>query len=91
MCMSCGCGEPNADHGNPDHITQAQMERAAAAAGITLQQAADNIRQSAQAQSGSSAASSGAQDTGSISSHGGTQGSGSVPGEGTRQEHGIRS
>lgn len=44
MCLSCGCGEPDNDHGNPDNITAPDMRRAADAAQISPQQAADNIR-----------------------------------------------
>ena len=43
MCMSCGCGQPNEQHGNTDNITLAQMERAAKAADIDVESAADNI------------------------------------------------
>lgn len=43
MCVSCGCDEPESDHGDPRHITLAQLEEAAQAAGITPQQAAENI------------------------------------------------
>ncbi len=43
MCMSCGCGEPNEDHGNPDNITLDDLRRAAKAANIEPEQAADNI------------------------------------------------
>ena len=43
MCMSCGCGEPNEQHGSADNITLAQMERAAQAADIDVETAADNI------------------------------------------------
>lgn len=43
MCMSCGCGEPMADHGDPANITLDQMEAAAQAASIDVEQAADNI------------------------------------------------
>jgi hypothetical protein len=41
--MSCGCGEPNEQHGSDDNITLAQMERAAQAADIDVETAADNI------------------------------------------------
>jgi hypothetical protein len=41
--MSCGCGQPNEDHGNADHITLEQMERAAQASNIDVETAADNI------------------------------------------------
>jgi hypothetical protein len=43
MCMSCGCGEPNETHGNTDNITLDQMERAAKAADIDIETAADHI------------------------------------------------
>lgn len=43
MCLSCGCGEPNADHGDPRHITAQDLRDAAEAAGITQQEAAENI------------------------------------------------
>ena len=48
MCMSCGCGEPNEDHGNPDNITLDDLRRAAKAARIDPEQAADNIHDAAQ-------------------------------------------
>jgi hypothetical protein len=41
--MSCGCGEPNEAHGNSDHITLEQMQRAATAANVDVETAADNI------------------------------------------------
>lgn len=43
MCLSCGCGEPDADHGDPRHITMAQLKAAAEAAEIDTQEAARNI------------------------------------------------
>ncbi len=43
MCLSCGCGEPNNDHGNASNITMQDLEAAAKAADITPEQAADNI------------------------------------------------
>jgi len=44
MCLSCGCGEPNADHGDPRHITLDALTKAAEAAEISVQEAADNIK-----------------------------------------------
>ena len=52
MCLSCGCGEPNKTHGNPDHITMQNLEKAARAANISPEQAARNISQGVQHQSG---------------------------------------
>jgi hypothetical protein len=44
MCLSCGCGEPHEDHGNPENITYQDLERAAESEGLTVEQAADNIK-----------------------------------------------
>jgi hypothetical protein len=44
MCMSCGCGETQKDHGNSDNITEQDLEKAAQAAGVSKQEAAENIR-----------------------------------------------
>ena len=43
MCMSCGCGRPNDDHGDARHITQEDLDQAAQAANISREQAAQNI------------------------------------------------
>jgi len=47
MCLSCGCGEPDADHGDPRHITMAMLRAAAEAAEISPEEAASNIAASA--------------------------------------------
>jgi hypothetical protein len=44
MCMSCGCGEPNAAHGDDRHITLEDLEEAAEAAGITLEEVLRNLQ-----------------------------------------------
>jgi hypothetical protein len=44
MCLSCGCGKPSDAHGNSDHIVISDLERAAEAANISVEQAADNIK-----------------------------------------------
>jgi hypothetical protein len=43
MCLSCGCGEPDADHGDPRHITMQRLREAAEAAEISVEEAARNI------------------------------------------------
>ena len=43
MCLSCGCGESNEDHGDPRNITMQKLEEAAQAGDITPEQAAQNI------------------------------------------------
>ena len=43
MCLSCGCGEPDDNHGNDRHITLEMLEAAAEAAEITKEEAANNI------------------------------------------------
>ena len=44
MCLTCGCGSPNDDHGNPDHITHDDVKKAAEAAGIKPKKAVKNLR-----------------------------------------------
>ncbi len=44
MCLDCGCNQPDEDHGNPDHITYADLVRASNASGISVRKAARNIR-----------------------------------------------
>jgi hypothetical protein len=46
MCMSCGCGKPNERHKEGDIILD-DMRRAAQNANIDVEQAADNIHDSA--------------------------------------------
>ena len=43
MCLSCGCGEPEDNHGDNRHITVADLQEAAEAAEITPDEAAHNI------------------------------------------------
>jgi hypothetical protein len=43
MCMTCGCGEPNEDHGDKANITYDQLQAAGQAADIDPEQAADNL------------------------------------------------
>ena len=43
MCMNCGCGQPNEDHGNPANITADALERAGAANGQSLRESAQHI------------------------------------------------
>ena len=43
MCLSCGCGEPNDNHGDPRHITLEMLEQAAEAAEWSTEDVANNI------------------------------------------------
>ena len=43
MCMNCGCGQPNEDHGNPANITAAALRRAGDANGQSLRESAQHI------------------------------------------------
>jgi hypothetical protein len=45
MCLTCGCGEPEADHGDPRHITYTQLKQAAEAAEIPVDEAATNLQE----------------------------------------------
>jgi len=43
MCMICGCGKPNDQHGDEANITYDQLQAAAEAANIDPESAADNL------------------------------------------------
>jgi hypothetical protein len=45
MCLTCGCGRPHDDHGDPAHITYENLKDAADAAGISVQEAVRNLDQ----------------------------------------------
>lgn len=45
MCLTCGCGRPNDDHGDPAHITYDELKRAADAAEISVEEAAKNLQE----------------------------------------------
>ncbi|MBI2912447.1 MAG: hypothetical protein HYY03_00840 [Chloroflexi bacterium] len=44
MCASCGCGMLNEDHGDDRHITLADLEQAAEAADITVEEVLGNLQ-----------------------------------------------
>ncbi|HET7900610.1 MAG TPA: hypothetical protein VFL59_05440 [Candidatus Nanopelagicales bacterium] len=44
MCVSCGCGKANENHGDSANITMQDLERAASAANISTSQVAENIK-----------------------------------------------
>ena len=44
MCLSCGCGEPNVNHGDTRHITLEDLESAAEAAEISVEEIVKNIQ-----------------------------------------------
>ncbi len=46
MCVSCGCGVPDSDHGDRRHITLGDLRGAATAAGLTVPQVVGNISSS---------------------------------------------
>jgi len=48
MCLTCGCGVPNDDHGDPAHITFEDLKRAADAAEISVEEAVENLTQAVQ-------------------------------------------
>lgn len=43
MCMNCGCGQPNEDHGNAANITADELQRAGDANGQSLRESAQHI------------------------------------------------
>ncbi len=48
MCLSCGCGKPNDDHGDSRNITLSALNQAAEAAGTTRDRVLQNIMQGSQ-------------------------------------------
>ena len=46
MCMNCGCGQPNEDHGKPANITAADLQRASEANRQSLRESAQHILES---------------------------------------------
>ena len=52
MCMSCGCGQGNDDHGEERNITADRLKAAAEAAGLSLEQVATNIRYAVESNAG---------------------------------------
>ncbi len=45
MCVSCNCGKPNDNHGDPRNITMDQLDKAAQAIGKSPKDVAQNIQQ----------------------------------------------
>ena len=45
MCLDCGCGEPNERHGDDRHIIMDDIQAAATASEISLEEAKRNIVQ----------------------------------------------
>jgi hypothetical protein len=45
MCLTCGCGLPHDDHGDTSHITYEDFKRAADAAEISVDEAANNLQE----------------------------------------------
>ena len=48
MCLSCGCGKPNDDHGDARNLTMQDIDQAAEAAGTTRARVFQNIMQGSQ-------------------------------------------
>jgi hypothetical protein len=46
MCISCGCGEVHDDHGDPRNLTIEDLEHAAQAARLSVEQVLHNIQTS---------------------------------------------
>jgi hypothetical protein len=47
MCVSCGCGKLNDNHGDPRNITMDQIQQAASAANCSPEDVARNIQKGA--------------------------------------------
>ena len=47
MCLSCGCGQTQENHGINDHSTMRGLEEAARTSKISVEEAAENIQKGA--------------------------------------------
>jgi hypothetical protein len=54
MCMNCGCGEVDKRH-QPTDITRDDLQKAADGAGITLREAARNVKEASEGLAGGQA------------------------------------
>jgi hypothetical protein len=45
VCLTCGCGVPNDDHGDDRHITYEELKTAAEAAEIPVDEAVRNFNE----------------------------------------------
>ena len=52
MCYNCGCGMPEDDMGNPDNITEEDIEKAARASNQSKEDAKKNMLEMLQKQLG---------------------------------------
>ena len=59
MCLDCGCGELNENHGDPRHITMETIRSAAEASEIPIDEAMANISAGLRQAQGSPNASTG--------------------------------
>ena len=46
MCLNCGCGQPNEDHGNSANITADDLKAAGEANGQSLRESAQHVIES---------------------------------------------
>lgn len=46
MCVTCGCGMVDEDHGDERNLTMEDMRQAAEAAGISVQEVVQNVQRS---------------------------------------------
>jgi hypothetical protein len=75
MCMNCGCGRPDDDHGNASNITAADLRAAATANNQGLRESAQHILEAVDLVEASPRGSSGlAEPAGSQGGEGGGRG-----------------
>jgi hypothetical protein len=43
MCLTCGCGLPHDNHGNPDYLTIEPLEKSAKLDNLSLDEAVANL------------------------------------------------
>ena len=48
MCLTCGCGLPHEDHGDPANITYEDLKKAADSAEVSVDDAVKNLQEALQ-------------------------------------------
>lgn len=44
MCYDCGCGMPNDDHGDSEHITEDKLKKLAEKQKVSVEEVKENIK-----------------------------------------------
>ena len=73
MCLNCGCGQPDEDHGNPANITARDLQAAGDANAQSLRESAQHILEAVEVVESSG------RDADAMAKPAGPEGAGSAP------------